>query len=683
MDAFLQAGSYLGKLSYWQALFAGVFLSIVVGLVPGVGSLLVMAILLPFIVFNIQDPAVALVMLAAIAGTNNTLDSIPAVVVGVPSGATQVTFLEGHQLARRGQAAYCLGAIYSVSAMGGVVGAVALALVIPIIKPFILSIDRSEIAVIAMFGVAMVAVLSRGAMLKGVAAAFVGLLIATAGVDPFTGTRRFTFGQIELWEGLPLVAVVTGIFAIPELFDLTMTRSPVAPAGAKFSQSEMLKGALYGLKHWKETIRQSIFGVFLGAIPGVGSGVIDWLSYAFGILWRKDRREFGKGSLDGVLFAEAAQNSKEGGQALPTLALGIPGGTGWVMILAAMLMYGVSPGPPMLDPAQYAHLTMIIVITLAVGNLIVTMIGLVASGPLIKLTSIPYPAISGVVIPLVILAAFLDMRSWFAIPILVIFAIVGFLMKGFGWPRPPLILGFILGPIIDVNMQTALSLYGVVGVLTRPLTVILLVLVFVTAFLFTHFMVRAEKSTVAEEETTAKSESAGGVVAAGSWQGFSWRVENLIPILLIVTGIVGVWVILGYPFKARIMPLAFTVGFIALSAVELFRQWFLMKAPQGQIMDLGMRSSGMEGATRAGLMLAELSALFLFLTMTVRLDNAAIAFAVLVPVLFLSGPKRWLTAVITGGIIVLWTYGFMSYFMAVLWPEPALTHWLFGPIWIQ
>ncbi|NIO10626.1 MAG: hypothetical protein GTO40_22525 [Deltaproteobacteria bacterium] len=681
MDAILQAGSYLGTLSYWQALVAGVVLSIVVGLVPGVGSLLVMAILLPFIVFNIQDPAVALVMLAAIAGTNNTLDSIPAVVVGVPSGATQVTFLEGHQLARRGQAAYCLGAVYSVSAIGGVVGALALAVAIPIIKPFILSIDRSEIAVIAMFGVAMVAVLSRGAMIKGIAAAFLGLLISTTGVDPFTGTRRFTFGQIELWEGLPLVAVVTGIFAIPELFDLTMTRSPVAPEGAKLSQSEMVKGALYGVKRWKETVRQSIFGVFLGAIPGVGSGVIDWLSYAFGILWRKDRREFGKGSLDGVLFAESAQNSKEGGQALPTLALGIPGGTGWVMILAAMLMYGISPGPPMLG--QHAHLTMIVVITLAVGNLLVTMIGLVASAPLIRLTSIPYPAISAVIIPLVILAAFLDMRSWFAIPILVIFSIVGLLMKRFGWPRPPLILGFILGPIIDVNMQTALSLYGVMGVLTRPLTVILLILVVVTAFLFTHFMVRAEKSTATEEPATSQTGSAAEITASGVRQGISWRAENIIPILLIVGGAIGLWVILGYPLKARIMPLSFTVGFISLSLLELFRQLFLSQATQGQIMDLGMRSSGMEGATRAGLMLAELSVLFLFLTATVRLDNAAIVFAFLLPVLFLPGRGRWLTAAITCGIITLWTYGFMGYFMAVLWPEPAITNWLFGPFLTQ
>ncbi len=672
MEAFAKALPYLGTPLYWEALLAGVFLSIVIGLIPGVGSLLVMAILLPFILFNINDPAVALVMLAAIAGTNNTLDAIPAVVVGVPSAATQVTFLEGHQLARRGQAAHTLGAIYAVSAVGGVVGAAALAVVIPVIKPFILSIDRSEIAVIAMFGVVMVAVLSRGAMIKGIAAGLLGVLVATVGVDPFTGTRRFTFGQIELWEGLPLIAVVTGIFAIPEMVDLTMTRRPIAPPEARLSRSEMFRGALYGLKRWKETIRQSLFGVFVGAIPGVGSSVIDWLSYAFGILWRKDRREFGKGSLDGVLFAEAAQNSKEGGQALPTLALGIPGGTGWVMILAAMLMYGVSPGPPMLG--QHAHITMLIVFTLAIGNLLVSIIGLFGSAPLIRLTTMPYPAISAVIIPLVVLAAFLDMRSWFAIPILVIFSIVGLLMKCFGWPRPPLILGFILGPIIDVNIQTAISLYGPVGVVTRPLTIALLVLLILTASVFTRFMARAAKSTTVDEDTPSADRSPEADPPARH-SGISPAVWKAWPPLLLMAGAaLSLWVSLGYPARARMVPLGLSVGIIVLSAVELLGQMFRTETGSQQIMDLGMRSSGMEGATRAGWLLAGLFALFFLMAMTIRLDNAAIAFAVLVPLLFLSGRERWLTAGITGGILAGWTYGFMDYFMAVLWPEPVLSH---------
>lgn len=678
MDAFLTAVSYLGTLDYWQVLVAGTLLAIVHGLLPGIGSLHVMAILLPFIIFNIQDPAVALVLLAAITGTGNTLDSLPAVVIGLPASATQVTFLEGHQLARRGQAAYAMGAVYAVSGLGGLIGAAALAAIIPVIKPLILTIDRSEIAVIAMFGIAMVAVLSRGAMVKGLAAACLGVLIATVGVDPFTGARRFTFGQIELWEGLPLVAVVTGIFAIPEMIDLTMTRSPVAGTEARLSRAEMLRGALYGLKRWKETVRQSLFGVFLGAIPGVGSAVIDWLAYAFGILWRKDKSEFGKGSLDGLLFAESAQNSKEGGQAIPTLALGIPGGSGWIMILAAMLMYGVSPGPPMV--AEHAHITMLIVFTLALGNLLATTIGLFASAPLLKLTTVPYPAISAVIIPLIVLAAYLDMRSWFAIPILAVFSAIGLVMKYFGWPRPPLVLGFILGPIIDVNIQTAISLYGVTGVLTRPLTLILLALLILTAFVFTRFLARAEKSAPAAREATTKEEKpaaeAGGgraSVPAAVWK--AWP-----PLLLLVGAAAALTVAMDYPPRARMLPASLSVAIIILSAIELARQILRPETGPRQIMDLGMRSSGMEGAARVGWVLAGLFGLFFLLAMTIRLDNAAIAFAALLPILLLSGRGRWLTAAVTGGILALWTQGLMNQFMAVIWPEAILAEWFAGAL---
>ena len=674
MEAFLQAIPYLGTLLYWELLFAGTLLAIVHGLLPGVGSLQVMAILLPIIIFNIEDPAVALVLLAAITGTGNTLDSLPAVVIGLPSGGTQVTFLEGHQLARRGQAAYAMGAVYAVSGLGGLVGAAALAVIIPVIKPFILSIDRSEIAVVAMFGIAMVAVLSRGAMIKGIAAAFLGVLIATVGVDPFTGARRFTFGQIEFWEGLPLVAVVTGIFAIPEMIDLTMTRSPVTSVAAKLSQSEMFRGALYGLKRWKETIRQSLLGVFLGAIPGVGSAVIEWLAYAFGIMWRKDRSEFGKGSLDGLLFAESAQNSKEGGQAVPTLALGIPGGTGWIMILAAMLMYGISPGPPMLG--EHAHITMLIVITLALGNLIATMIGLFGSAPLLRLTTVPYPTISAVIIPLIVLAAFMDMRSWFALPILAVFSIIGLIMKRSGWPRPPLVLGFVLGPIIDVNIQTAFSLYGPIGVLTRPLTVILLVLLFLTAFVFTRFMARAEKGGPVDADaptpdSSPETELPSQRPSISAGLGKAW------PALLLMAGAaVALRVSLDYPPRARMLPLSLSVGIIALSAIESFRQMLRPAAPAERIMDLGMRSSGMEGAVRAGWILIGIFALFFILAMTIRLDNAAIVFATLLPLVFLTGVQGWITAAITGGILTAWTHAFMGYFMAVIWPEPLLGQWL-------
>jgi len=306
-------------------------------------------------------------------------------------------------------------------------------------------------------------------------------------------------------------------------------------------------------------------------------------------------------------------------------------------------------------------------------SLLVTMIGLLASAPLIKLTSIPYPAISAVIIPLVVLAAYLDMRSWFAIPILAVFSIIGLLMKRFGWPRPPFILGFILGPIIDVNIQTSFSLYGVVGTFTRPLTVVLFILVVLTAVVFTRFMVRAEE--------TAKEGGGGSPRPKSSrWAPgpVTWRAENVAPLLMIAGAGAALWVALGYPLKAGMIPIGMSIGIIVLSAMELFKQMFLGQARSGQIMDLGMRSSGMEGATRAGVLLAELFALFIVLMMTIRLDNAAVVFAVLVPLVFLSGRQRWITGAITGGVITLWTYGFMGEFMAVIWPDPILTYWLLG-----
>jgi len=158
-------------------------------------------------------------------------------------------------------------------------------------------------------------------------------------------------------------------------------------------------------------------------------------------------------------------------------------------------------------------------------------------------------------------------------------------------------------------------------------------------------------------------------------RSFTWRADNIVPLLLIGGMILTALASLEYPIKARALPLTLSAGVIALAVVELLRQWFTVNTDSGQIMDLGMRSHGMEGATRAGLLLGELAVFFLFLATTIRLDNAAIAFAGLLPLLLLQGQQRWLTAAITGSILTAWTYGFMDYFMAVLWPEPVLSRW--------
>ncbi len=200
------------------------------GMIPGVGSTTVIAISLPFLVLNV-DPVIGMVFVAGLLSLGNTMDIIPAVLLGYPSVATAVDFLEGHQLARRGLGARVLGASYAVSMFGGLIGALAMAFALPLMRPFITSFSYAEIAALALFGVAMVAVLARGAVFKALGAAMIGLLLATIGSTPTSAVDRFTLGQLYLVDGLPLIPTILGIFALPEIVDLAMSKSAVAQAG--------------------------------------------------------------------------------------------------------------------------------------------------------------------------------------------------------------------------------------------------------------------------------------------------------------------------------------------------------------------------------------------------------------------------------------------------------------------
>ncbi len=642
-----QGIAYLGEPIYWIAVLAAVFVAAVSGIIPGVGGVIIMALSIPFIVdvFRGEQRAIGLVALATMTGVNNTLDSIPAVLLGLPGGATQVTFLEGHQLARQGRAAHTLGAIYAVSALGGLVGAIVLAALVPIIKPVILLFGFPEIAAMAFFGIAMVSALSAGAMVKGLMAGALGVVFGTVGINAITGDVRFVFQQPQLWGGLPIIAVTLGFFALPELIDLTIARRPVAPPDAVISTREVMRGARDGLKRWPIMIRQSVFGVILGAIPGVGAAVIDWLSYAFGIFWSRDKSQFGKGSLDGVLFAESAQNSKEAGQAIPTLSLGVPGGLAWAFVLVAMIAMDLTPGPRLLG--DQADVVILLVLTLAIGNFIITMLGIAATGQFVKLTRIPYPVIAGVVMPVVILGGVITMTSWLAIPIVLVFAGIGLIMKLFQWPRPPLLLGVILGPIIEKNFLSALSVVpavsvpglgesAVLGIFARPLTIALLVIAVVTALVFARSAQgQARITAVASAAPDAHPPVAGGSgtePASVSLMSALFSLRN-IPLLLIASGAAAFFIgSLGFRvIESWLFARSMAVLIIALAALQLFFHLRERTGRQVQIMDLGMHSLVLPGAKQASFLIVVCFLLFLIVTGTVGLRWGAIAFAGYIP----------------------------------------------------
>ncbi|MEE8223246.1 MAG: tripartite tricarboxylate transporter permease [Alphaproteobacteria bacterium] len=668
MDGILAGLNWLATEQYWFAFLTAVAMAAVAGIMPGISASLLMALAVPFIVFTIRDPVIGIVMLATITGVEEMLDVLPIVVLGHPGGG-QVTFLEARPLAAKGQAAHVLGFIYMVSAVGGLIGAIALLLVIPVIKPFILQFSFAEIGAVGLFGVAIVGALSRGAMIKGIMSGAFGLLLSTIGLSVFTGEARYTFDFLHLREGLPLIATAIGLFALPEMFDLMMTRRAISTGSANLSTREVFRGAKDALKYWRLIVRHSLLGVFLGAIPGVGSRVVSWLSYGIGVSLSKDRRLFGKGSYEGLIFSESVQSAKEGGQAIPTLALGVPGGQSWVFVLVAMIAYGVSPGPQILS--QHGDIVTLIVVSLVLGNALLAMVGMLWSGQLAKLTRVPYPLLGAVIIPLTFLAAFQDTRHWSAIPIVLGFAILGLAMKQFRWPRPPLILGFILGGIIEENLLSAHSLYGTVGILSRPLTVVLVVLAVVIAIFFARISASPGPALSEQDSVTAPEPAAKDSPADRRWR---WTWQNLFPMFFVLVAGYFVWEGLGFRPKAASFPLLLGSAVIILAVAQIIKNGW--EDGNGDVMDLGMLSAGVEGRARSAAILFGLICSFLVLAMIIGLDYAAITLAAVSPAALMVGKRPWAWGFLTGGIIAGAVVFVFDNLMHIIWPEPILWTWV-------
>ena len=689
MVDYISALGFLGDPIYWFVLIAAVGLAGVAGLIPGIGTTTIAAIAIPLLVFNVADPVIALTFLAALGGVNNTLDSVPAILLGYPGAATQVTFLEGHQLAMRGQAAYTLGAVYAVSAVGGVIGAVVLLITMPFLRPILVKFSFPEIAAMAMFGVLMVSVLSRGAMLKGLIAGMLGILIGTAGISFIAGDSRFDMGTLYLYEGFPLIPTLIGVFALPELIDLTMRGQAISPPGS-VSTAEVMRGARYGFSRWKMVIRQSLFGVCLGAVPGIGSAVVDWLAYAFGIGFAKDKSTFGKGNLDGVLFAESAQNSKEGGQAIPTLAFGVPGGTAWAIVLAAMLIYGVTPGLGMLG--VHLNITLALVVTLALGNLLITILGLAFTGQIAKLTLVPYPILAAALIPMVFIAAFQTSEHWGDILVVCGMGILGLVMKWLGWPRPPLILGFILGPIIERNLWPSIQVWGF-GMILRPISLTLLVLAIAAVAYMTKAMGRGSvAATAIESSELAETVGAvgpivgsggggsGAVVAAAPTGGLlglrmpsltvTWHWDIVFPVVIMA---ITVWALVEAQSFAiassKFLPTTLAIILIPLMAIQIIAR-LLNPAVQGEIMDLGMRTgTGFEAFKKLAYVFSWLAGYILGIGI-VGMEAASILFAFGFAVFTLNWnwPKK-LWSLLPAAIIAAVIFGFFNRVMFTQWPE--------------
>lgn len=439
-------------------LLAGVLMGLVLGIIPGLGGIVGLSLLLPF-TFNIS-PHHAMAILMGLAAAVSHGDVIPAILFGVPGTVgCAATVMDGYPMSRRGEAGRALGAAFNASLLGGLFGAIVLAFAIPVIRPVILLFRSPEMLAICIFGVTLVASLSGNAPLKGLTAAALGLLLSMIGNDPQTGTLRFTFGSLYLWDRLPVVPVALGIFAVPELCGLLIRRTAIAAEGSLNVVSGQLAGCKDAFTHWFLVLRTAALGAACAMIPGVGAPVIDWIAYGHAARTEKGAsRTFGKGDVRGVIAAESSTNAREGGSLIPTIAFGVPANASMAILLGGFLIQGIVPGPDMLS--KHLDVTYTIVWSLALANVFGTLICFAFANQFARIATIRYGVLLPIIMTLVYLGGFEGQHSWGDLIALLMLGVVGWVMKRTGWPRPPLVLGFILGSLIERYLFISVDRYG-------------------------------------------------------------------------------------------------------------------------------------------------------------------------------------------------------------------------------
>lgn len=468
----------------WPAigfLFLGVFIGIWMGAVPGLGGVIGLVLLLPFTYG--MEPVPAFALLLGMYAVTTTSDTIASVMLGIPgTAASQATILDGYPLAQKGQAARAFGAAFTVSAFGGVFGALILAVSIPIILPVILAFNSPELFMLGLLGLAMVGSLSGGSVLKGLAVAALGILLATVGEAVTVAIPRFTFGTDYLSDNLPLIPVVLGLFAIPEIMELAIRNTSISkfPEG----QSEgggLMDGVKDAFRHWWLATRCAVIGTYVGMLPGLGASIVDWIAYGHAVQSAKDKSQFGKGDIRGVIAPEAANNATRGGSLVPTVAFGIPGSLGTAILLGALLIQGLRPGPDMLT--DNLHITFSMVWSIVVANIVAAILLMFLSQQVAKVAFLPGHMLVPGVILFVFMGAWLggsSLGDWITC---LVMGIVGFVMKRGGWPRPPLILALILGGIMENAFQISINAHaGLSWVWERPIVITIWILIAVSIF---------------------------------------------------------------------------------------------------------------------------------------------------------------------------------------------------------
>jgi len=646
----------------WPAIgvvFIGVVIGVWVGAVPGIGGIAAMVILLPF-TFD-MDPVVAIALLLSVSAVGATGDTITAVLLGVPgSVGAQATVMDGYPLAQKGQADRALGAAYTVSAMGGVFGGIILALSLPVIRPVILAFGAPEFFMLGVLGLTLVGSLSGKSILKGLAAACIGLLFCTVGYGDTVALPRYWMGMEFLLDGMPLVPFVMGLFAVPEIIELAVRHTSISQVPRdQTGGGGMKQGVKEAFIHWWLVLRSSAIGIYIGILPGVGGSIVDWVAYGAAVQSSKDKSQFGKGDIRGVIAPEAANNADRGGAMIPTIAFGIPGGTSSAILLGAMLIHGIHPGQEMLT--TQLDVTFSIVWTLILANVLASVLLIFLTRYIARLVFIPGHQIVAATTVLVLMGAWMtdaDLGDWF---VLLGATILGMWLRRAGWPRPPVILGFVLGPIMEANFHLSTRTYGF-DWLQRPIVLILIAITLLAAGNMVYRQIQARKSEFQQQE--------------GEGVGSDYILSLPFTALALVMFAAAYLGAQDWPGSVRFFPQMVSIVAVPMLLLTVYNDyvgWKHTVATAG-----GFRPALAASVEKGALDGVVKFLLWLAVTMGLSLVIGQIPALALFPLVYLRfwAGYSWRYSLIYAAVVLAVLVGLYDWFLNVLWYPAILPEWL-------
>ena len=451
--------------------FVGVLLGCLIGVLPGLGSLIAISLLLP-ITYHLPTSG-ALIMLAGVYFGADYGGGTCSILLGVPGHpAAAVDVLDGYPMTKQGRGGIALFMKSVASFFGSLVGIVFLMLFAPALAEVAIRFGAADYCALMILGLVAASAIGRGSPLKGVAMMLVGLLLATVGTDVNTGVPRFDFGILELTDGLGLVAIAMGIFAVSEVIANVGTSRP------NIQQKFRLRDQLPTREDWRRSfgpmLRGSGVGSFFGALPGTGGGMATFLAYAIEKKISKHPHEFGKGAIEGIAAPEACNNAGVGTAFIPTLTLGIPGDAIMALILAALVIQGIQPGPEVMT--NHPELFWGLIVSFIIGNVFLLILNIPLIGIWVRLLQIPYHWLFPGIILFTCIGVYSTNSNVFDIWTLLVFGVIGYVMFLLRLDQVPLLLGFILGKPLEENFRRALILSrGEFGIFMKsPVSVIAL-----------------------------------------------------------------------------------------------------------------------------------------------------------------------------------------------------------------